>query len=93
MTTKRPPEWRRSLGLVSVAVFAHENTADNGATVLSRTINCQRRYYDKQANEWKSSTYLSPGEIGAAISLLQAAQQYLIDVDASAGSIDETNQQ
>lgn len=82
----KSPEWRRSLGLISVAVFAHENSGDDGATVINRSVNCQRRYFDKKANEWKASTYLSPADVGAAITLLNAAQQYLIDVEQSASS-------
>lgn len=80
------PEWRRSLGLVSVAVFAHENTGEDGAVTVTRTVNCQRRYFDKKANEWKTSTYLAPAELSAAVALLKAAEDYLIEAEQSATS-------
>jgi hypothetical protein len=82
----KSPEWRRSLGLVSVAVFAHENAGEDGTTNVSRTVNCQRRYFDKKSNDWKTSTYLAATELSAAISLLQAAEQYLIEAEQSASS-------
>ena len=78
------PEWRRSLGLVSVAVFAHQNSNDDGTTSNIRTISCQRRYFDRNEKSWKSSTYLGPAELGAAISLLRAAEQYVMDAERPA---------
>lgn len=83
MSGKRP-EWRRSLGLISVAIFAHENSGENGANTVTRSVHCQRRYFDKNANEWKSSGYLSPADIAPAVSLLKAAEDYLLQLDESA---------
>ena len=83
MSGKKDPEWRRELGHISCAVFAHENAGENGTVIISRSVHCQRRYYDKNAEAWKWSGYLSHADVGAAISLLTAAHQYLIDVEQS----------
>lgn len=73
------PSWRRSLGLVSVAVFAHRKDADGP---VNYTISCNRRYYDGNEKSWKTSEYLGPTEIGAAVTLLKAAEAFLIGIQS-----------
>ncbi|TWT51746.1 hypothetical protein KOR42_34330 [Thalassoglobus neptunius] len=73
------PSWRRSLGLVSVAVFAHRKEADGP---VNYTISCNRRYYDGNEKSWKTSEYLGPTEIGAAVTLLKAAESFLIGIQS-----------
>lgn len=76
------PIWRRSLGLVSVAVFAHRKDADSP---VNHTISCNRRYYDGNEKSWKTSQYLGPTEIGAAVTLLKAAEAHLIGTQSDEG--------
>lgn len=76
------PTWRRSLGLVSVAVFAHRKEADGP---VNYTISCNRRYYDGNEKSWKTSQYLGPTEIGAAVTLLKAAEAHLVDTQSDEG--------
>lgn len=73
------PSWRRSLGLVSVAVFAHRKDDDGP---INFTISCNRRYYDSNEKAWKTSEYLGPTELGAATTLLDAAAAYLIGIQS-----------
>lgn len=76
------PTWRRSLGLVSVAVFAHRKEADGP---VNYTISCNRRYFDQNEKSWKTSQYLGPTEIGAAVTLLKAAEAHLVGMQADQG--------
>ncbi|TWT60957.1 hypothetical protein [Rubinisphaera italica] len=76
------PIWRRSLGLVSVAVFAHRKDADSP---VNHTISCNRRYYDGNEKSWKTSQYLGPTEIGAAVTLLKAAEAHLVGIQSDEG--------
>ncbi len=73
------PQWRRSLGLVSVAVFAHRKDDDGP---INYTISCNRRYYDSNDSSWKTSQYLGPTELGSAVTLLKAAEAHLIEIQS-----------
>lgn len=70
------PIFKRELGPIGVAVF--ENTGDEERRPL-RSISLSRRYFDRQSEEWKSSVVsLNPGDVSAAVRLLQTVEEFLL---------------
>lgn len=72
------PERSFKLGGVEVAVWERKQETEKGVQIR-RGVSAQRRYYDKKANEWKSTTIFGEKEIGTLIALLQKALNYIID--------------
>lgn len=68
--------WRSSLGSIQAAIFKHQHEAEN-ETRLIHNVNVSRRYRDGQDN-WTSTQYFNPQDLGAAIALLLEAQQFFI---------------
>jgi len=83
MTTK-VPKHQFALGPVSSAVFEHESEG-NGPPRLS--ISLRRRFYDRSADEWKTSVcYLTPETLSAAIAVLSTVQSKLLEIDTTTDS-------
>lgn len=77
MATKSP-SLQAALGAVSSAVFEHESEG-NGPPRLS--ISLRRRFFDANAEEWKTSVmYLTPETLSAAIAVLRAIEHQLLEV-------------
>jgi len=80
MSTTRP-SFQATLGPVSSAVFEHESDG-NGTPRLS--ISLRRRFFDRKAEEWKTSVcYLTPETLSAAIAVLKAIENTLLEVQSN----------
>ena len=75
------PTTQVSLGPVSSAVFEHERDG-NGTPRLS--ISLRRRFFDRKAEEWKTSVcYLTPETLSAGIAVLKAIESTLLEVHSN----------
>ena len=62
---------------IGVAIWINTITTDDGPRkIRSISIN-PRRYFDRQADQWRDSSSYHPGEIPALIFALQKAQEYI----------------
>lgn len=71
------PVFKRQLGHLSVAVFENERQGD---APPARSISIARRYFERQAEEWKtSSVSLNPADVPAISRLLQSVELWLLE--------------
>ena len=70
------PIFKRELGPLSVAVFENETDSDHKPM---RSISIARSYFDRQADEWKStSASLNTADVPAMLSLLKSVEHWLL---------------
>lgn len=80
------PIYRRQLGHLSVAVFENERQGDASP---ARTVSVARRYFDRQTEEWKtSSVSLNPADVPAISRLLATAETWLLEQSGNHVSTD-----
>jgi len=75
-----------STGVISACVWNNESLNQNGEIVEYKTISFNRRYLDKNTNQWKSTDTLKTQDLPKAILVLSKAYEYLAlrdDADAS----------
>ena len=66
-------------GGIGVAIWINTaETADGPRPFRSVTI-AARRYYDREAKEWKDAGSYNPGDLPALIYALQKAQEYVFE--------------
>jgi len=66
-------------GGIGVAIWINTaETADGPRPFRSVTI-APRRYYDREAKEWKDAGSYNPGDLPALIYALQKAQEYVFE--------------
>lgn len=69
------PVFKAELSHLSVAVFENENDRS-----VMRSISVSRRYYDRNSDQWKtSSASLNTSDVPAITQLLQAVTDWLIN--------------
>lgn len=71
------PEKRINAGSIQIAVWKNQIIKD-GKTAEYKTITFDRRYKDKQTDEWKSTNSLRINDIPKAILALSKIYEYLI---------------
>ena len=77
MSSSRPSV-QSVLGSISSTVFEHDSKG-NGPPQMS--ISLRRRFFDRNAEEWKtSSIYLTPETLSGAIACLKAIENTLLEV-------------
>jgi hypothetical protein len=80
---------RFSTGAVSAAIWNNESLNQNGEIVEFKTISFNRRYLDKNTNQWKSTDTLKTQDLPKAILVLQKAYEHLAlrdDADTSSAT-------
>ena len=83
------PVFKRQFGHLSVAVFDNERQGD---APPARSISIARRYFDRQADEWKtSSASLNPADISAIARMLHSVEDWLLEHSGGASSIDASD--
>ncbi|MCA8997698.1 MAG: hypothetical protein KDA80_11950 [Planctomycetaceae bacterium] len=72
------PIQKAQLGPLSVAVF--ENSRESDAAPV-RSVSIAKRYFDRSAEEWKTtSVSLNPADVPAVIELMKSIQSWLISI-------------
>jgi hypothetical protein len=72
MTDSKQPKYRDSIGSIKTAVF--EKTVEkNGQTIVQKSISLQKSYKDSSGDWVNNEIWLFPGELSAAIRVLQKA--------------------
>lgn len=67
-----------SLNAVSAGVIEHDSQG-GGEPQLS--ISLRRRFFDRKANQWKTSVcYLTPETLSAAIAVLKTVESELLEI-------------
>lgn len=80
------PVFARRLGYLEVALFAN----GDGNREKPFGVSLSRRYFDNQANDWKTSAVsLNESDLAAAKELLQQAQQWVLENQRSGTAAEE----
>ena len=75
---------------IGVAIWINTIATDEGGTRKIRSISINpRRYFDRQADQWRDSSSYHPGETPALIFALQKAQEYNFTTPIPGESSDE----
>lgn len=72
-----------STGAISACIWNNESLNQNGEIVEFKTISFNRRYLDKNTNQWKSTETLKIHDLPKAILVLQKAYEHLVLRDGS----------
>jgi hypothetical protein len=79
-TTHKGPEKKIGPypGGIGVAVWMNNVKTEDGGTRKMRSVTISpRRYFDRQADEWKDSSSFWPGDLPALIYALQRALEFV----------------
>lgn len=77
---KNPPEKKITPvpNGVSAVIWLNQVDSDNGPPRVFRSITIEtRRYFDRKANEWKSSPSISPTDLPILVYALEQARDYV----------------
>jgi hypothetical protein len=66
-----------STGAISACIWINESLNQNGEIVEYKTISFDKRYLDKNTNEWKSTNTLRVQDLPKAALVLSKAYEYL----------------
>ena len=62
---------------IGVAIWINTIQTDEGPRKMRSITLSPRRYFDRDANEWRDSGSYHPGDVPALIFALQKAQEYI----------------
>jgi hypothetical protein len=77
------PEQVFRVGSTQASVFKNVFTNEDGSTRASYTVNLNRRYRDRQTNEWKSASVFRLAELPQAEAVLRMAFAYVAQREAA----------
>lgn len=66
-----------STGAITATVWLNEGLNNEGEIVTFKTIAFERRYLDKNTNEWKSTSSLRQQDLPKALLVLNKAYEFL----------------
>lgn len=66
-------------GGVGVSIWLNTAQTDNGPRQFRSITIKPRRYYDREAKEWKDAPSYNPGDLPALIYALTKAQEYVFE--------------
>ena len=72
------PEKKFKAGAVSATVWRNTITRKDGSSADILTVSFERRYKDKETDEWKSTRSLRASDLPKAVVVLNKAYEYLI---------------
>ncbi len=72
------PEMQFRAGAISAAVWRNTIKKKDGSEADIRTVSFQRRYKDKDSDEWKTSNSLRATDLPKAVVVLNKAYEYLV---------------
>ena len=83
---KRRPKHSLRLGGISGALWENEYENEAGTTGTSLSATLQRRFFNRQSNQWESSTLtiLNLAELGAVAQVARALEQIVLDAQTGA---------
>ena len=77
MTQKTKTPFKKiKAGKISIALWRDE-TETEGHTIIQYTVEIQKRFGDKQADQWKTVEYLYPADLPNLIICAQAAIEFI----------------
>ena len=71
------PEKTFRVGLCSAAVFRNQSNGNGGDKKEFLTVAIQRRYRERDSDEWKTATNFGHSELPQVLRALQLAQEYV----------------
>ena len=76
------PDYSFRIANLSASVFRNSVQTEGGDARVVRSVVLQRRYYDRQAGQWKTAKNLGGlAEVCTCIRLLEKARDYLESVE------------
>lgn len=72
------PEKNFRVGTISASVWRNTITKKDGTSADVLTVSFDKRYKDKDSDEWKSTKTLRSGDLPKAVVLLNKAYEYIL---------------
>ena len=72
------PEKKFRAGAISATVWRNVVKTKDGQDAEVRTVSFDKRYKDKETNEWKSSSSLRAMDLPKAVVVLNKAYEYIV---------------
>ncbi len=72
------PEMKFRAGAISATVWRNTIKKKDGTDAEVRTVSFDRRYKDKETDEWKSSKSLRASDLPKAVVVLNKAYEYVV---------------
>jgi hypothetical protein len=73
-----PPEAKFKVGAISATVWRNTLTGKDGKSGDVLSVSFDRRYLDKETNQWKSSNSLRANDLPKAVLVLNKAYEYVL---------------
>ena len=73
-----PPERKFKVGVISATVWRNTLTGKDGKSGDVLSVSFDRRYLDKETNQWKSSNSLRANDLPKAVLVLNKAYEYVL---------------